>query len=413
MLLLAFTCGAAVANLYYAQPLLHTIAGAFGVSQGTAGFLITATQIGYVIGLALLVPLGDLLERRRLIVITLVVAGLAQVLASVAPGFAVFASALVIVGVCSSVAQIIVPMSSSLAAEYERGTVVGTVMSGLLIGILVARTISGILAELLGWRSPFILAAVGMAVLAAALQRALPIVAPTERLPYPALLRSVFTLVRREPVLRQRMVLGACAMGCFSALWTSLAFLLSGSPYHYSSAVIGVFGLAGIAGASAAPIAGRLADRGRGRLAATGSILILLASWGLLALGKSSIVCLVAGIVLLDAGAQGLHISNQSTIYSLDANARSRLTTAYMVAYFLGAAAASAAASVLFSSSGWAGVCVLGGGIAAFALIAWLPTGIARAPHRVPGPAKADPGLREADPGLREGDPGLREADPA
>jgi predicted MFS family arabinose efflux permease len=372
VLLLAFICGAAVANLYYAQPLLHTISRAFSVSSGKAGLLVTASQAGYVLGLALLVPLGDLLERRRLIAVILVISAGALGLAAAAPSFAVFAIAVAIVGVGAVVAQVIVAMSSSLAGGAERGRVVGTVMSGLLIGILVARTISGIVAALLGWRAVFVMAAVAMLILACLLRCVLPRVPPTERLSYPKLLRSVLALVRGEPLLRQRMLIGATAFGCFSVLWTSVAFLLAGPPYHYGNAVIGLFGLAGLAGALIAPVAGRLSDRGHGRMAMTGSIFVLLLSWGALAFGKSSVAALIVGIVLLDLGAQAMHISNQSAIYTLHGQARSRLTTAYMVAYFLGGVVLSAATSALYASDGWPAVCVLGVATAAVGMITWL-----------------------------------------
>jgi predicted MFS family arabinose efflux permease len=372
VLLLAVTCGAAVANLYYAQPLLHTIAESFSVSDATAGLLVTVTQAGYVIGLALLVPLGDLLERRRLIAATLLLTAATLALAAAAPSFVLFALALAVVGVTAVVAQIVVPMSSSLAAEQERGSVVGTVMSGLLIGILLARTFSGLVAQLLGWRAVFAVAAGAMLLLAAILRRALPKVPSTERLGYAALLRSVLELVKGEPLLRQRMLLGATAFGCFSVLWTAVAFLLAGGPYHFSKAAIGLFGLAGVAGAVAAPVAGRASDRGHGAVAMTGSIFVLLLSWALLALGKTSVVALIAGIAVLDLGVQAVHISNQSAVYSLHGQARSRLTTAYMVAYFLGGVALSAVTSALYSSGGWYAVCGLGAATAAFGLIAWL-----------------------------------------
>jgi predicted MFS family arabinose efflux permease len=245
-------------------------------------------------------------------------------------------------------------------------------MSGLLIGILVARTISGVLAQLLGWRAVFVIAAAAMLLLAAVLRCALPRVPATERLSYPRLLQSILTLVRDEPLLRQRMALGAIAFGCFSVLWTSVAFLLAGAPYHYGNAAIGLFGLAGLAGALAAPVAGRLSDRGHGRVAMTGSIFVLLLSWLLLAFGQRSVVALVAGIAILDLAVQAIHISNQSAIYSLHGKARSRLTTAYMVAYFLGGVALSAATSALYAGGGWAAVCALGVGTSAVGLVAWL-----------------------------------------
>src|SRR6201985_2693490 len=286
LLLLAPACGTAAANLYYAQPLLHTLAGAFGVSNGTAGLLITISQLGYVVGLMLLVPLGDLHERRNLIRATMLGTAAALALAALAPAFAVLGAALAVVGVTSVVAQIVVPMSSSLSAEHERGSVVGTVMSGLLIGILLARTVSGLIAAAFGWRVVYWFAAAAMVTLAATLRRALPRVPPTTDLSYRGLLRSVGQLVREEPVLRQRMMVGALTFGCFSTLWTSLAFLLSGSPYHYGHAVIGLFGLVGVVGAWAAWGAGRIADRGHNARTTTATLLIMLVSWGVLALGK-------------------------------------------------------------------------------------------------------------------------------
>jgi predicted MFS family arabinose efflux permease len=370
--LLAVSCGMAAANLYYAQPLLHTLAGAFGVSNVTAGLLITITQIGYVIGLALLVPLGDLHERRRMIAVTLLVCAAALGVAAAAPGFAVFASAILIVGITSSVAQVIVPMSSTLASENQRGQVVGTVMSGLLIGILVARTVSGLVAATLGWRTVFALGGLARVALAAILRRALPEVPPTDDMSYPGLLRSVFSLVREEPLLRQRMIIGALDFGCFSVLWTSVAFLLAGAPYHYGNAVIGLFGLAGAAGAVAASVAGRLADRGYGGRTTTASLIILLASWAVLAAGRTSAVALIIGIAVLDLGVQSAHITNQSAIYSLRPEARSRMTTAYMVSFFAGGAVLSAISAAVYDASGWSGLCVLGAATAALALLFWV-----------------------------------------
>jgi predicted MFS family arabinose efflux permease len=346
-----------VANNYYVQPLLHTIGASFGVPDSTAGLLVTAGQVGYAAGLAFLVPLGDVMERRRLITRMLLITSVALAAAAAAPTLAALAGALVIVGVTTVVAQIIVPMTASLAADDQRGRAVGTVMSGLMIGVLMARVISGIVAATLGWRTVFIIAAVAMLVLAAVLRRMLPAVQPSGSISYRALLGSVLTLVRREPVLRQRMALGAVAMGSFSILWTAVAFLLSGPPYHYGNAVIGLFGLAGLAGAVAAPMVGRLADRGYRRYSTLGAIGCLLASWG-----------------LLDLGAQALHISNQSDIYALHPEVHSRLNTAYMLGYFTGGAVMSAAASLVFSAAGWTGVCLLGALTALAGLAIWPKT---------------------------------------
>ncbi len=374
VIMLAGATGATVANMYYAQPLLHTLGRAFNVSTGTSGLLVTISQIGYVLGLAFLVPLGDLLERRALITNSMLCLAVAQAVACVAPGLAVFAGALLVVGVGTFVAQVIVPMSSHLAAEHERGKVVGTVMSGLLLGVLASRTLSGLVAEAFGWRAVFGFAAVLMLALALVLRRSLPKVQPTSSLPYGAALRSIVTLVREQPVLRQRMLLGACSMGCFSVLWTSLAFLLSGvhgSHYHYSNAVIGLFGLAGIAGAGAAQLAGRLADRGRGLIVTTGTLTVLLASWGVLYLGRSSVIVLILGIMALDFGVQGTQISNQAAIYQLSPDARSRITTPYMVAYFLGGTGLSAVTGALYAADGWRATSLL-------SLAAWFATELRR-----------------------------------
>jgi predicted MFS family arabinose efflux permease len=377
VVLLAFTTGAAVANMYYAQPLLHTLGHAFGVGTATTGLLVTIGQIGYVLGLAFLVPLGDLVERRNLISVSLTALAGAQAVSAIAPSLAVFAAAVLFVGVATFVGQVIVPMSSQLAAPHERGKVVGTVMSGLLLGVLLSRTLSGIIAGLFGWRVVFAFAAVAMLALAAVLRRALPRIEPTSDLPYASALRSVLTLIRAEPVLRQRMVLGGSAFGAFSILWTSIAFLLSGvhgSHFHYGNTTIGLFGLAGVAGAGAAQVAGRLADRGHGAATTTATLVLTLISWLLLDLGASSVLVLIIGIMVLDLGVQGTQISNQSAIYRLHADARSRITTAYMSAYFLGGVLCSSVTGALYASDGWPVVCLFGGGVSLFGLIAWLAT---------------------------------------
>lgn len=370
--LMAVACGAAVANIYYAQPLLSTIARHFGVSDGTAGLLVTASQVGYATGLVLLVPIGDLLERRKLITRIMAVTVLALAATAASPSLTALAAALAVVGLTSVVAQILVPLASSLAGEQERGRVVGHVMSGLLVGILVARTASGLIAEAGGWRLVFAVSAVLMLALCAILRFALPQVRPSTDLSYPALLRSVGELVVRQPTLRMRMLYGTLGMGQFSVLWTTIAFLLAGPPYRYGDATIGLFGLVGLAGALAAQVAGRLADRGRHHHS-TGLFFAAMAiSWGLIAAGKSSLSALIAGIALLDLGIQGAQITNQSVIYALVPSARSRLTTAYMTAAFASAAIFSAVASALYDAGGWGAVSALGGGLALAGVLSWL-----------------------------------------
>lgn len=371
VLLLAVASGAAVANLYYAQPLLDVIAGRLGTSAGVAGLIVTASQIGYAAGLLLLVPLGDLVERRALVTRMLVVCAAALAGCALAPGIAALALAVCVVGVTSVVAQVLVPFAGDLAADDERGRVVGTIMSGLLIGILVARTVSGFVAELAGWRAIYALAAVLMLAIAVALHRALPVIAPRVSTPYRELLRSIGTLVREEPVLRRRMAYGMLGMLSFTLLWTALTFLLSSPAYGYSEGTIGLFGLAGLIGAAAAQGAGRLADRGLANAATAVFWAAILAGWALCDLGGSSLLALIAGILVLDAGVQGQHITNQSLIYALRPEARSRLTTAYMAGNFSAAAIGSALASALWSAGGWDAVSLVGVGTAVLALAIW------------------------------------------
>jgi predicted MFS family arabinose efflux permease len=372
VLLMAIACGAAVANIYYAQPLLSTIAHDFSVSDGTAGLLVTASQVGYAAGLVLLVPLGDLIERRRLITGILLVTALALAATAAAPSFTLLAAALLVVGVTSVVAQILVPLASALAPESERGRVVGKVMSGLLVGILVARTASGLLSELGGWRLVFGVSAGLMVALSGVLHFRLPRVRPTTDLSYPALLRSVGELVLEQPTLRVRMVYGALQMGQFSVLWTTIAFLLAGHPYGYSDATIGLFGLVGLAGALAAQVAGRIADRGRHHLSTGLFFATMLFSWAAIAAGKTSLTALIVGIAALDLGVQGAQITSQSVIYKLDPAARSRLTTAYMTTVFASAAGSSALASAIYDGGGWDAVATLGAALAAIGVGVWV-----------------------------------------
>lgn len=372
VLVMAIACGAAVANIYYAQPLLSTIARHFHVSDGTAGLLVTASQVGYAAGLVLVVPMGDLLERRRLITRIMVLTALALAATAASPTLTVLAVALGAVGLTSMVAQILVPLASTLAPDHERGRVVGHVMSGLLIGILAARTASGVIAQLGGWRLVFAASAVLTLALSAVLRATLPTVRPTASMPYLRLLRSVGQLVADQPTLRMRMLYGALGMGQFSVLWTTIAFLLAAPPYRYDDATIGLFGLVGVAGALAAQLAGRLADRGRHHHA-TGLFFVTMAlSWALIAAGKGSLAALIAGIALLDLGIQGAQITNQSIIYALAPSARSRITTAYMTTLFAAAAISSALASAIYDADGWAAVSALGAAFAGTGVLVWI-----------------------------------------
>lgn len=372
VLVMAVATGLAVANNYYAQPLLATIAREFHVSSGRAGLLVTVAQVGYVVGLLALVPLGDLIERRRLVTGVLCLSVVALAGAAMSPSLGALAIASLLVGLTSVVAQIIVPFAASLAADHERGAVVGTVMSGLLIGVLLARTVAGVVADAFGWRSIYLVAAVLMVGLIVMLHRELPVYRERGAPHYRALLGSVWHLVRTERVLRYRAVYGAAMFATFSVFWTTAAFLLSKPPYGYSDRTIGAFGLLGVAGAIAASVAGRLADRGWARSQTAVFLATALLAWIPLAIGAHHLAALVVGIIAMDLGAQGTHITNQSEIYRLDAAARSRITTAYMTAYFIGGAAGSLSGAFAFDAAGWDGVCVAGASFVAVGLATWV-----------------------------------------
>jgi predicted MFS family arabinose efflux permease len=372
VLLLAVACGLSVANNYYAQPLLPTIAHALDISTAAAGLIVTTSQISYAAGLLFIVPLGDVLNRRRLVVALLAVTTVALGAVAAAPSLALLCSAFALVGLTSVVAQILVPFSASLAGDDERGAVVGTVMSGLLTGILLARAISGIVAEVAGWRVVYLAAAALMCTLVVTLRLRLPQGSHAGDVPYSQLLRSVAGLVRTHAVLRRRMAYGALLFAAFTMFWTSMAFLLSSPPYRYPQWVIGLFALIGLIGTQCARASGRLADRGLTRRSTGIFIGLTLAGFAALAAGGHHLIALVAGIVLLDAGMQGTHILNQSTIYAIDPAARSRLTTAYMGAYFGGGAAGSVISAFAYAHAGWTGVCVAGGASTTLALLLWL-----------------------------------------
>lgn len=373
MLVFAIACGLVAANIYYAQPMLETIARQFHASSATVGQIVTLSQLGFAVGLLLLVPLGDLLDRRRLIAATLALAVAALIAMALAPALPVLLGAALVIGLTSVVAQILVPFAATLANDANRGRVVGFVMSGLLLGILLSRTLAGLVNQVAGWRAVYGGAAVLIAVLIVILWRELPdVTRPASGTSYGRLLRSVFVIAREEPLLRRRAAYGALAFASFSALWTSIAFLLARPPYSYNQAVIGLFGLVGVAGALAASAAGRWADRGLVRATTGGFIIVTLLSWGLIALGGASLLALIAGILLLDLGVQGIHITNQSEIYRLRPEARSRITAVYMTTYFLGGALGSATSATFYAIAGWPGVAALGAVFIALALALWL-----------------------------------------
>ncbi len=371
ILLMSVATGLAVASNYYAQPLLDTIANAFDLSASSAGFIVTAAQLGYAAGLLFLVPLGDMFERRMLIVsMTLLAAGGMLITAS-SQSLTLMIVGTALTGLFSVVAQILVPLAATLATPETRGKVVGTIMSGLLLGILLARTVAGLLASLGGWRTVYWVASVLMVIMALALWRGLPKVKQENHLNYPQLLGSVFSLFTQDKLLRTRAILGCLTFANFSILWTSMAFLLAAPPFNYSEGVIGLFGLAGAAGALGARPAGGLADKGKSHLTTTAGLVLLLLSWGAIWYGHLSVLALIVGILVLDLTVQGVHITNQTVIYRVKPEARNRLTAGYMTSYFIGGAAGSLVSASAWQHAGWTGVCAIGAAVAALNLLVW------------------------------------------
>jgi predicted MFS family arabinose efflux permease len=367
---LAFACGATVANLYYAQPLLDEISSSFGVSHGNAALVVTLTQFGYALGVVALMPLGDLLENRALASRALVGTAIALVVAGVAPGFGIFLAASVLVGMTSVVAQILIPFAAHLAPEDQRGRFVGTVMTGLLLGILLARTLSSLVAAAWGWRTIYLISAALMLVVAVTLVRVLPRRRPSHNVTYPQLMKSIGELVRAEPALRRRAVCQALMFGAFSCFWTSVAFELVRG-FGLSQAAIGVFALVGAAGAAAAPIAGRLGDRGHGGIGSGVALALGIVAMIVAQIGAGSLIVLALAGVLLDFAVQSHQVLSQREIYGLRADARARINTVFMTTIFVGGAVASAGSGALYDAAGWTGVALLGAALPAIGLVIW------------------------------------------
>ncbi|MBF8179903.1 MFS transporter [Salmonella enterica] len=371
IVLMSVATGLAVASNYYAQPLLDTIAHHFSLSASSAGFIVTAAQLGYAAGLLFLVPLGDMFERRTLIVSMTLLATGGMLITASSQSLSMMILGTALTGLFSVVAQILVPLAATLATPATRGKVVGTIMSGLLLGILLARTVAGLLANLGGWRTVFWVASALMALMAVALWRGLPKLKSDTHLNYPQLLGSVFSLFIHDKLLRTRALLGCLTFANFSILWTSMAFLLAAPPFGYSEGMIGLFGLAGAAGALGARPAGGFADKGKSHLTTTFGLLLLLLSWLAIWLGHTSVLALIIGILVLDLTVQGVHITNQTVIYRLHPGARNRLTAGYMTSYFIGGAAGSLISASAWQHAGWAGVCLSGVTVALLNLLVW------------------------------------------
>ncbi|MGB8179498.1 MAG: MFS transporter [Acidimicrobiales bacterium] len=389
--LFALACGISAANLYYAQPVLGSIATSFHTSSSNVGLIVTFAQIGYAIGLAFIIPLGDMLPRRRLVPSVLLITVVGLFVSAFAPNVGVLVAITLVVGLGSVAAQLLVPMAASLSSDHERGRVVGMVMSGLLLGILLARSVSGVIAQLSSWRAVYVIAALMTLALALVLSRLLPPERERPTVRYAELLRGAVHYFATESLLRRRALFGALGFGAFSVFWTTMAFLLSGAPYHYNDLTIGLFGLIGAAGALCANFAGRWADRRWTKPTTLVFAALMAFSFLPLWLGRHSLALVIVGILILDVGAQGLQVTNQSLIYRLAPHARSRINSSYMVCYFLGGALGSWIGSMTYEHFRWTGVCVLGGAIGLAATALAIADSLNKTPH--PDPMSAAPAV--------------------
>ncbi|EJP92499.1 MULTISPECIES: MFS transporter [Bacillus] len=374
-LLFATACGMSVANIYFAQPLLDQLSNEFSINHSIIGIVITVTQIFYGVGLLLLVPLGDLLNQRRLIVGQMLLSTTALVIVGTASSSMVLFAGMALVGLLAVVTQTLVAFAATIASPTERGRVVGIVTSGIVIGILLARTFAGILTDVAGWRSVYLFSAALMLLMVFMFIKMLPNVErEVKSLSYPQLIRSVLALFIQERTLRVRSVLAMLIFADFSILWTSLVLPLSTPPIALSHSAIGAFGLVGVAGALAAARAGKLADQGYGQRTTGIALALLLISWLFISYIEQSLIALVIGIVLLDLAVQAIHVTNQTMILPLHTEARSRLTAGYMVFYSIGSAGGSIASTQIYAHFGWGGVSLLGASVSAFALLFWAMT---------------------------------------
>ncbi|MEO3787429.1 MFS transporter [Actinocorallia sp. B10E7] len=380
LLLMSTATGLAVSGNYFAQPLLDLIGREFGTGPSSTALVVTAAQCGYALGLILLVPLGDLVDRRRLAVSLYAATAVFLLVSALASDGTVLLAGTALTALTSVGAQVVVPFAATLAAPEERGRVVGTVMTGLMFGLLLARTASGALSELAGWRTVYWAGAALMALMAVLLRVFLPRIDGDDgggggddgrRMSYPGLLRSTVAMFRYEPLLRWRAVIAALSLASFSVLWTALTLLLVRPPYGWSESAIGLVGLVGLVGALTATVAGRLADRGYVQAVSGAGTILLVASWAALAAGAHSLVWLLVGVIALDLAHQAVLNSSQNVVYALRPEARNRINSAFMTTFFVGGAVGSALTSVVWAHGGWTGVCVLGAVFAAGTAMLW------------------------------------------
>jgi predicted MFS family arabinose efflux permease len=370
--IMTIATGLVVANIYYNQPLLADIAHTFNITDNKAQQLSLFTQIGYASGLLFIVPLGDMVKRKRLILIDFVLMILSLLISAIAPSILILTIAGFLLGLSSIIPQLLIPMAAHLAKPHERGKKLGFIMSGLLIGILLSRTLSGFIGEHFGWRSMYYIATGLMLAMWLMIFFFLPEVEPDYKGNYKKLMTSLIHLIKTQPKLRMAAFRGALCFAGFSAFWTTLVFLLKQPQFNEGSAAAGAFGLVGAFGALAAGLMGRLSDKMNSYKLSGYTLLLVLISYVVFYFSSNSIAGLIIGVIILDMGVQATHISNQSIIFALIPEARNRLNTVYMVSYFIGGASGTFLASLLWKNYQWTGVCAIGGCLAIIALAAHL-----------------------------------------
>ena len=370
--LMAFAIGVTIASNYYAQPLLHSITHDLNIAVEHAGSIIMAAQFSYAVGLLFITPLGDKFERKHLIIILMVLSTCGLIVSALSKNLWMLIIGTSMTGLFSTVAQVLIPFAATLSKPEHRGKIVGTLMSGMLLGILLGRTFAGAISTIADWHYVYWIATSIMGIVTLLLWISLPTYRNTININYFQLLWSIGSLYKQEPILRIRSLLAVISFALFSLLWTPLAFLLSNDPYHYSDFIIGLFGIAGAAGALGSPIVGKLSDKGKGWLATTIGLGLLLLSWLPLSLAQYSIIALILGVVILDFSVQVTHVSNMSAIYQIRPEARSRMNTGYMVCYFIGGMLGSVGSTYLFSHYGWIAIVVSGIILGLIGIICWL-----------------------------------------
>ena len=373
-MMMALCTGLIVANIYYSQPLLVLMADDFKVTESNAGQVTFFTQVGYALGLLFCVPLGDKLERKAQIVWMTVAAVVALAAAAMSVNITMLKVTGLLIGFTSVVPQLVLPLAANLSDPASRGKVIGTIMSGLLVGILLSRTLSGVVGHHYGWRAMFWIATGISALLVVIMILSFPSSKPAFRGTYGSLMKSLLTLIREQPVLREASAINACCFAMFGMFWTTIVFLLSDAPFKYTSEQIGLMGLAAAAGALGAPLIGRIADKKNPRIAIGYGIIFLLFGYLLFYVFRANIIGIIVGIVAIDLGLQGIHVSNQTRIYTLIPEARNRLNTVFMTTSFVGTSLGSGIGLWVWSVAQWPGVCAAGAALIVTALIIYLAT---------------------------------------